>query len=122
MNYRFSLKRVRLGADDYVHNTWAFNNRESAQNNPGRESDRTLKLLEEKGLSLEDGLIMSRYVRAVGDDARREIIIFYMEPLTRSGHGLDDFPDGGPVLESYDRLSSEVKARGESVFEVLTTN
>lgn len=118
-NYRFASQPVRLGAHDYVHNTWAFNTRESARNNPGRESDRTLRVLDEHGYRIDDGLIMARYVRAVGDDQRKEVIIFYMEPLQRSGHDISDFPDGGPAAESFDRLSSAVVARARDAFEVL---
>jgi hypothetical protein len=42
-NYRFSARRIRLGEHEYVHNTWAFDNRESAEDNPGAESDRTIR-------------------------------------------------------------------------------
>jgi len=118
-NYRFAPKRIRLGSHDYIHNTWAFNTRESARENPGKESDRTLRLLEGRGYKLDDGLIMARYVRAVGDDQRKEVIIFYMEPLRRNGHDISEFPDGGPVSESFDRLSTELVARAKGAFEVL---
>lgn len=118
-NYRFAQQPVQLGLHDYVHNTWVFNTRESARNNPGRESDRTLELLDKRGYRLDDGLIMARYVRAVGEDARKEVIIFYMEPLRRNGHDISEFPDGGPAMESFDRLSSEIVARARSAFEVL---
>ncbi|MDH3638622.1 MAG: hypothetical protein OES09_09175, partial [Gammaproteobacteria bacterium] len=85
-NYRFALQPVRLGSHEYVQNTWAFNTRESARENPGKESDRTLQLLERHGYRIDDGLIMARYVRAVGADQRKEVIVFYMEPLSGSGH------------------------------------
>ena len=118
-NYRFAQQPVRLGQHDYVHTTWAFNTRESARENPGKESDRTLRKLDAHGYKVDDGLIMARYVRAVGEDARKEVIIFYMEPLSRSGHDISDFPDGGPATDTFDRLSSEVVARAGSVFDVL---
>lgn len=118
-NYRFASQPVRLGSHDYVHNTWAFDTRRSARENPGRESDRTLKLLDKDGYDIDDGLIMARFVRAVGEDQRKEVIIFYMEPLRRSGHDLSEFPDGGPVSERFDNLSSAVVARARDVFEVL---
>jgi len=118
-NYRFALQPVPLGSHDYVHNTWAFNIRESARDNPGKESDRTLRMLDNLGYSIDDGLIMARYVLAVGEDQRREVIIFYMEPLDRNGHDIRDFPDGGPKTESFERLSSVIVARARSAFEVL---
>ena len=118
-NYRFAPKPVTLGSYEYVHNTWAFNARESALENPGKESDRTLRLLESHGYKLDDGLRMARFVRAVGDDQRKEVIIFYMEPLQRNGHDISEFPDGGPALESFDKLSSLIVARARAAFEVL---
>lgn len=118
-NYRFSPSPVRLGASDWVHNTWAFDHRASAEENPGRESDRTLELLAELGLRLEAELIMSRFVRAVGEDARRELILFYIEPLTASGHRLDEFPDGGPPSAVYDQLSTAVTERSLEIFRTL---
>lgn len=118
-NYRFASQPIRLGLHDYVHNTWAFNTRESAVQNPGKESDRTLRLLERRGYKIMDGLMMARYVRAVGQDQRKEIIIFYMEPLQRNGHDLSDFPDGGPALDSFNSLSDRVSARALDAFAVL---
>lgn len=118
-NYRFAAEPVRLGSHDYVHNTWAFNTRESAEQNPGKESDRTLRLLESRGYTLDDGLVMARYVRAVGDDQRKEVIIFYMEPLGRSGHDLGQFPDGGPASDAFNGLSDAVVGRALNAFEVL---
>ena len=55
-------------------------------------------------------------MRAVGDDARRELILFYMEPLALHGHTLADFPDGEPPQVAYDRLSAGVKERSLAVF------
>ena len=119
-NYRFTPEPVRLGDQEYVHNTWAFDNRASAAENPGAESNRTLQFLARHDLRIDDGLIMSRYVRAVGDEQRKEIILFYMEPLSRSGHKIDEFQDGDPPTEKFDRLSANVVARGRAVIEVLS--
>lgn len=118
-NYRFALDPVRLGSHEYVHNTWAFNTRESARENPGKESDRTLQLLESHGYRIDDGLIMARYVRAVGDYERKELIVFYMEPLRQNGHDIGDFPDGDAPTERFDELSSAVVARSRDAFEIL---
>ena len=118
-NYRFASHPVRLGSHEYVHNTWAFNNRESARENPGKESDRTLRLIERHDYRIDDGLIMARYVRAVGDDKRKELIVFYMESLQKNGHNIDDFPDGEPPTANFDNLSAAVVARARDAFEIL---
>ena len=52
-NYRFARDPIRLGSHDYVHNTWAFDTRKSARENPGKESDRTLRILSRNGYMLE---------------------------------------------------------------------
>jgi hypothetical protein len=118
-NYRFSPEPVGLGGQRWVHNTWAFDNAAAARENPGYESDRTIRFLADQGLELPSQLIMSRFVRAVGEDARRELILFYMEPLALHGHTVADFPDGGPPSEAYDRLSAEVTERSLAVFQGL---
>ncbi len=121
-NYRFAAEPVRLGSHDYVHNTWAFDTRASARENPGKESDRTLQLLDAHGYRIDDGLIMARFVRAVGPDQRKEVIMFYMEPLSRHGHDIDEFPDGGPATQVYDELSAEIVASARRAFEVIPDN
>lgn len=118
-NYRFAPGLVRLGEHDYLHNTWAFDTRVSAIANPGKESDQTLKLLAARGYTIADELIMSRFVRSVGEDQRREVILFYLEPLRPHGHALSEFPDRGPPSDAFDRVSAVVDANARAAFEVL---
>ncbi len=70
-HYRFSPERIELGGYGYVHDTWAFDHRANAAENPGLESERTLRHLESEGWELADELIMSRFVREVGDARRK---------------------------------------------------
>lgn len=121
-NYRYSPQRVRLGRHAYVHNTWAFDIRRSAAEAPGRESAHTLDLLARHGYEIGDDLIMSRYVREVGPDGRKELILFYIEPLAAHGHRLAEFPATDGPSDHYDRLSTRVTARGLDAFEVLADN
>jgi len=118
-NYRFSPEPVRLGGQEYVHNTWAFDQEKNAAEEPGAESYRTLRFLRERGVVLDAELIISRFVRAVGDDARHELILFYMEPLQASGHRLAEFPDGGPPRPAYDTLSAAVTRRSLDCLHLL---
>lgn len=104
-DFLFSPERVTLGRGAYVHNSWAFDQGRSARNDPGAESARLLAFLAERGLALEDELIMSRMVREVGADGRAEIILFYMEPLSAHGYSLADFPPDAPVSEAFAALS-----------------
>jgi hypothetical protein len=119
-NYRFSPKLVRIGNSDYVHNTWAFSHAADAKQNSGAESERTIEFLSGRGYKLDNELIMSRFVRAVGDESRKEFIVFYMEPLRTHGHSLADFPDGGPASQVYDRLSALITERSISAITFLS--
>lgn len=118
-DFRFSPERVDLGGHHFVHNTWAFDWRASAASRPGFESDRTLRFLEGRGLEMEDGWMMSRFVREVGPEQRQELILFYLVPLATRGQALAAFPDGGPVSAVYDELSSEITAESLHIFDKL---
>ena len=118
-NYRYSATGIRLGGREYIHNTWAFDHEASAREGPGKESDRTLRFFAKHGLEFDAELIMSRFAGIVGHDARRELILFYMEPLAASGYSLADFPDGGSTSTVYDELSGHVTARSFEAFRVI---
>ncbi len=116
-NYRFSPQEITLGGHGYVHNTWAYDNAQNMREKTDGEAARTGRFLEERGLRLDAEVVMSRFVRAVGDDARNELIIFYIEPIAALGHHLDDFPDGGPPSETYDQMSAGLLQRSLAAFE-----
>lgn len=118
-NFRFSPTRLYLGDDQYVHNTWAYDNGESIRKNPGAEPTHTARLLAEHGYTMKDQLIMSRFVREIGAEQRDELIVFYIEPLSNHDMTLDEFPDGGPANEDFDRLSKEITQRSLNVIQVL---
>lgn len=118
-DFRFSEAPVRLGQRSFVHNTWAFDLAASAAESPGGEAARTRAFLRERGHRLTDALVMSRFVRAVGEAARHEIILFYLEPLAAQGLGLEDLDPGGPPSERYDRVHRAVTERSLAALEVL---
>ena len=96
---------------EFVHNTWAYDNGENIRHNPAAEAARTAELLAKLGYVMDDEVIMSRFVTEVGDNQRNELIIFYIEPLARNKSSLDDFPDGGPISNKFDRLSNTMTKR-----------
>lgn len=118
-NYRFSTEAVVLGGAEYIHNTWAYDNAENARKNPGAEADRTRRFLTERGYRMDDEVIMSRWVRVVGEERRDELIVFYIEPLAIHGHRVEQFPDGGPVSDVFDRLSERVTRRARESFDIF---
>ncbi|MBO6575982.1 MAG: hypothetical protein JJ896_09960 [Rhodothermales bacterium] len=117
-DHRFSPERIEMGGLRWVHNTWAFDNARNASENPDAESARTLAMLEDAGYGLPDELIMSRYVTEVGQESRKELILFYMEPISASGHTLADFGSGPEIGAEFDALSDQVVRRGEGAFRV----
>lgn len=80
-DYRFTLELVQLGGHEYIHSTWFFDAREAVEVNPDRELTRTARLLDSRGYALPDEVRMSRFVRVVAEQARHELILFYLEPL-----------------------------------------
>jgi hypothetical protein len=115
-NYRFSLEKVRLGEEVYVHNTWFFDGEQGIRENPDKEWARTARLFDRQEVYLPGQLQMSRYMRVIGDDQKSELILFYMEPLDRTGFQVDDFVEGGPGEEAFDGLSAELSARALAFF------
>ncbi len=121
-NYLFTTGPVTLGGREFVHNTWALDHAANARENPGTEAVATLALMKQKGLQIDDALIMSRFVLALGADKRRELIVFYLEPISKSGRSLAEFPDGGALTSDFREFSDAVTARSiESfVIEILS--
>lgn len=110
-NFRYSPERISLGGFDFVHNTWAYDNGENINRNRRGEAARTAELLVKRTFVMEEELIMSRFVTEIGEDQRKELIIFYIEPLSRNKSSLEDFPDGGPVSKKFDSLSNTITER-----------
>jgi len=82
--YRFDGAPV-MGGLPFRQNGFASSTRAELAENPGSEVEATMRFLDEKGLSVPDGLAIHRFV-TIGDDTRRnEMILFYMEPLAALG-------------------------------------
>lgn len=117
-DYKFSPEEISFGDASYVHNTWAFNQDDNAAANPDAESAATLAFLADRGLTLDPEVIMSRAVRVASDDARSELILFYIEPLATRGADLASFDPDGAMTDEYEQLSDAVTVRHLEVFRV----
>jgi hypothetical protein len=113
---QFSSELVRLGEHDYIHNTWFFDAQRNVAENPEAELARTRKLLEERGYDFPAEIMMSRFVRVVDAERKHEFILFYIEPLSRTGFRASDFRRGGAGAEEVERLSAELTARSREAF------
>jgi len=120
-DYRFSATKIRIGAQEYIHNTWFFSSDANIQENPGGDLTRTAQLFKEHGYTLPEELKMSRYVRVVGAERKSELILFYMEPLERTGYTAMDFVKGGRGEAIFDHLSAELTLRSDMVFSKVIT-
>lgn len=104
--YRYNLDSgVEIGRLKWKSMTFAFSNRQAAQEKADGEAALTARFLENKGLIVPDEWLVARYV-TVGDATRKsELILFYMEPLSGFGVRLADLRDGEPGKEMAETIS-----------------
>ena len=96
--YRWKVRTpVSLDGVPYQHNVFAFDTATEMRAEPEAETARTDAFLKAHGLALDDALVMSRFARVVGEDRRRELLFFYMEPLPPGVGRVADFADGRPA-------------------------
>ena len=116
---RFSDDFIRLGDADYIHNTWFFDAAQNIRENPDRELARSARLFKEHGYRLPDELMMSRFVRVVDEARKHEFILFYLEPLAKTGLRAASFVEGGAGAAVFDSLSAGITERSRNAFRVL---
>ncbi|MGI9551460.1 MAG: hypothetical protein ACR2MT_09690 [Aurantibacter sp.] len=117
-NYNFDKAEI-IGANKYRHNTWFYNAKESAKENPEGEGAKTQGFLEEKGLKLADELMMSRFVGLASGDRKNEIIIYYFEVLNKTtGFSLDEW-ENSLSREAKVKIDSAFVARSKKSFKII---
>jgi hypothetical protein len=67
------LRMVRLGSEEYLHQTWAFADLDLFH------EPALAAMLRDKGMAVGKRWVMDRYVRAVQENSQYEVIIFYLE-------------------------------------------
>ncbi len=108
------LTMVKLGGEEYLHQTWALADLEWFHMPEMRE------LFAGLHLTAEPSWVMDRYVRAVDAAKKHEIIIVYLEaksvsaPAVHFGRGDDTAPP--PTLPAA--IEQEVVARASKAFRV----
>lgn len=108
------FKMVRLGADEYLNQTWALDDFGLFH------YDAMVKLLNANGLIAERAWIVDRYVRALPENPKYEMIFFYLEsksssdPAIKFGKGSDTSlpPSPPPAMETL------IQARSRAAFSV----
>lgn len=113
-NYDFS-KAGSIGGNRYRQNTWFYDSKKLAQENPTSEGAKTRTFLQEKGFLLEDQFMMSRFVGLASEDRKNEIIIFYHEMLHKTtGNSLEEYEDSISDEEAKSIKSSFIERSRKS--------
>ncbi len=117
-NYNFNNAEL-IGENKYRHNTWFYDSKKLAAENPKNEGAKTRRFLENNGFQLEDHYMMSRYVGLASEDRKNEIIIFYLEMLKKTtGYTLDEYENTISPEQAKSIRTAFVK-RSEESFEVI---
>jgi hypothetical protein len=69
-----TFRMVRLGAHDYLHQTWPVADFGMFAYEPVKE------MLAARGITAERGWLVNRYARVVDDAQKHELLLFYLEP------------------------------------------
>jgi hypothetical protein len=118
--YRWKVRNpVSLDGIPYQQNVFAFDTATEIRDEPEAETARTDAFLNARGLALASGLVMSRFARVVGEDLRRELIFFYMEPLPPGSLRVADFDDGAPRTPEQRALARALTDRSLKAFALL---
>jgi hypothetical protein len=119
--YRWSVKRPQtLGENVYHFSTFVFSVAKAAESKPEAEIGRTVELLKQKNLELEDEQAVARFARVVGEDRRHEFIIFYDEPLAAMSRRLDEVVSGDEDFSpAFENLAGALTARAQASFSVI---
>lgn len=111
---------VTLGGETYGSWVFCYARRHGTGGDPSPEGIDTSDVLARHDLAMDEEVIMARYARIVGEDARREILLFYTEPLRPLGHTLGTIAtDDGEVRPAFASVAADLKARARRTFEIL---
>ncbi len=117
-NYNFANADF-IGKNKYRHNTWFYNSKKNAEENPQNEGAKTREFLEEKGFVLEDEFMMSRFVGLASEDRKNEIILFYLEMLKETtGFTLQELEDS-VSKEEFNTIRQALIERSKRSFTIL---
>lgn len=119
--YRYTFTDAEVIAGfRFRQNTWAYSNAMSAKENPAGEGPLTAAFLRAKGYELEDELMMSRFLMVPDKAKRNELILFYLENASPTGHTITSFYDEKDEPTPHWReLSVGLTERSRKAFEIL---
>ena len=117
-NYNFDTAEF-IGKNKYRNNTWFYDSKKLAKENPNNEGALTRAYLQDKGYQLEDEFMMSRFVGLASEDRKHEIIIYYLEMLHKTtGYSLEEYEEGMPMKEA-DSIQRALVDRSKRSFKII---
>jgi hypothetical protein len=117
--YKYSFADAQVFAGQrFKHGAYAFSNRAVAEENPHDEAALTARFLGDQGLTIADEQMMSRFV-TVPDAARRhELILYYIENVSPTGHTLAEFYEGEDETPLWQQIAADLTARSLRNFTI----
>ena len=117
--YQYNFAEAgEMGGHRFRQNTYAYSNQAARLENPSDEAVLTAAFLRERGLELEDELMMSRFITVPDAEKRHELILSYVENVSSTGHMLSDFVISGSTTPLWSDISKELTARSLESFVV----
>jgi hypothetical protein len=117
--YKYSFANAEtFGTHKFRHNTWAYSNKNSRKENPHNEGVLTEDFLKEKGYTLENELMMSRFLTVPEEDKKHELILYYLENVSKTKHNISDFYKEDKETEVWKEISRGLKERSLKFFKI----
>ena len=107
-----------FGSHKFRQNTYAYSNTESRRENPENEGVLTFDFLQKKGYSLEDELMMSRFLTVPDEAKKNELILFYIENASETKHKLSEFYKDDEATEIWKNISKGLTERSLKAFKI----
>jgi len=116
-NYSFDRAEIMAG-QKFRQNTYAYSNVEAERENPTAEAALTAKFLRGRGFEVEDELMMSRFLTVPDAERRNELILFYLENVSKTGKTILDFYSGDSETDIWKEVSIGLTARSRNSFKL----
>lgn len=117
--YRYNFDNAQMfGAHKFRQNTFAYSNAEARRENPAGEGVLTFDFLQKKGFSVEDELMLSRFLTVPDAEKKHELILFYIENVSETKHKLSEFYKDDEATEIWKNISKDLTRRSLKAFEI----
>lgn len=117
--YRYSFRNaMQFGTHRFRQNTYAYSNAESRRSNPNGEGVLTEDFLKKRGYTLQDELMMSRFITVPDRAKKHELILYYLENVSRTRHSLAEFYKDDKATDVWQQISIGLKARSLKSFKI----